>query len=96
MNASTGIRVVYSKSSSRWRDLVTQGNRELWLVLSLFVIAGLLNWLVASHGMVLVARRVGLIPKGRAGIHFLEVPTAVSERLQLWRSERMSALVPRC
>jgi ActR/RegA family two-component response regulator len=35
-------------------------------------------------------------PKGRAGIHFLEVPGAVSGRLQLWLSERMSALVPRC
>jgi len=53
MNASTGIKVVYAKSSSRWMDRVTQVNRELWLVLSLFVIAGLLNWLVASHGMVL-------------------------------------------
>jgi hypothetical protein len=48
MNASTGIRVVYSKSSSRRMDRVTQVNRELWLVLSLFVIAGLLNWLVAG------------------------------------------------
>jgi len=53
MNASTGIKVVYAKSSSRWMDRVTQVNRELWLVLSLFVLAGLLNWLVASHGMVL-------------------------------------------
>ena len=53
MNASTGIRVAYTKSNSRWMDRVTQVNRELWLVLSLFVIAGLLNWLVASHGMVL-------------------------------------------
>ncbi len=44
MNASTGIKVVYAKSSSRWMDRVTQVNRELWLVLSLFVIAGLLNW----------------------------------------------------
>ena len=35
-------------------------------------------------------------PKGRAGIHFLEVSGAVSERLQLWLSERMSELVPRC
>jgi hypothetical protein len=33
-------------------DRVTQVNRELWLVLSLFVTAGLLNWLVASHGIV--------------------------------------------
>ena len=28
-------------------------NQELWLVLSLLVIAGLLNWLVASHRMIL-------------------------------------------
>jgi hypothetical protein len=34
-------------------DRVTQVNRELWLLLSLFVIAAMLNWLVASHGMVL-------------------------------------------
>jgi hypothetical protein len=27
-------------------------NQELWLVLSLFVIAGLFNWLVASHRMI--------------------------------------------
>ena len=35
-------------------------------------------------------------PKGRTGIHFLEVPQVVSERLQLWLSERMAELVPRC
>jgi len=35
-------------------------------------------------------------PKGRAGIHFVDVSGAVSERLQLWLSERMSELVPRC
>jgi hypothetical protein len=34
MNASTGIGVAYTKSSSRWMDRVTQVNRELWLVLS--------------------------------------------------------------
>ncbi len=28
-------------------------NQELWLILSLFVIAGLFNWLVASHHMIL-------------------------------------------
>src|SRR5713226_8729115 len=53
MNVSTGIRAGYTKSSSRWMDRLTEVNRELWLVLSLFVIAGLLNWLVASHGMLL-------------------------------------------
>lgn len=32
---------------------LTEVNRELWLVLSLFVIAALLNFLVAAHGMIL-------------------------------------------
>lgn len=36
-----------------WLAQVTDVNRELWLVLSLFVIAGLLNWLIESHGMIL-------------------------------------------
>ena len=31
---------------------VAQVNQELWLVLSLFVIAGLINWLVASHRLI--------------------------------------------
>ena len=35
-------------------------------------------------------------PRGRTGIHFLEVPEEASERLQLWLSERMTELVPRC
>jgi putative nucleotidyltransferase with HDIG domain len=37
----------------RWLEQIADVNRELWLLLSLFVIAGLLNWLVAAHGMVL-------------------------------------------
>ncbi len=53
MNASTGISLASTKTSARWMDRVAQVNRELWLLLSLFMIAGLLNWLVASHGMVL-------------------------------------------
>src|SRR5712692_8171477 len=53
MNVSPEIQLAYTKSSSRWMDRLTDVNRELWLVLSLFVIAGMLNWLVASHGMVL-------------------------------------------
>jgi len=36
-------------SSALW---LAQVNRELWLVLSLFVIAGLINWLVASHRLI--------------------------------------------
>jgi hypothetical protein len=35
-------------------------------------------------------------PKGRAGIIFQEVPSKLSQRLQLWLSERMTELVPRC
>jgi putative nucleotidyltransferase with HDIG domain len=34
-------------------EYVKDVNRELWLVLSLFVIAGIVNWLVKSNGMLL-------------------------------------------
>jgi putative nucleotidyltransferase with HDIG domain len=34
-------------------EKLSEVNRELWLLLSLFLIAGLLNWLVASRGMIL-------------------------------------------
>ena len=40
-------------TESRWLARIAEVNRELWLLLSLFAIAGLLNWLVADHGMVL-------------------------------------------
>ncbi len=53
MDATTEIRMLSVKASPRWMDRLAEVNRELWLVLSLFVIAGLLNWLVASHGVVL-------------------------------------------
>jgi putative nucleotidyltransferase with HDIG domain len=36
-----------------WLKLIMEANRELWLLLSLFVIAALLNWLMASQGMIL-------------------------------------------
>jgi len=36
-----------------WMDRITTVNRELWLLLSIFGIGALLNWVVASHGMVL-------------------------------------------
>ncbi len=32
---------------------LAQVNQELWLVLSLFIIAGLVNWLVASHRLII-------------------------------------------
>jgi response regulator RpfG family c-di-GMP phosphodiesterase len=35
-------------------------------------------------------------PKGRTGIHFVEVQGRVAERLQLWLGDRMTELVPRC
>jgi putative nucleotidyltransferase with HDIG domain len=38
---------------SQWLEKLAEVNRELWLLLSLFIVAGLLNWLVASHGMIL-------------------------------------------
>jgi putative nucleotidyltransferase with HDIG domain len=40
-------------SKSRFKVGLAKINQELWLVLSLFVIAGLFNWLVASHRMIL-------------------------------------------
>src|SRR6202049_3856049 len=40
-------------SRSKFTVGLSRINQELWLVLSLFVIAGLFNWLVASHRMIL-------------------------------------------
>jgi putative nucleotidyltransferase with HDIG domain len=42
-----------SRPKSGLKGAVARINQELWLVLSLFVIAGLFNWLVASHRMIL-------------------------------------------
>jgi putative nucleotidyltransferase with HDIG domain len=42
-----------SADKSRFKVGLATINQELWLVLSLFVIAGLFNWLVASHRMIL-------------------------------------------
>ena len=39
-------------ASSKFKARLAQVNQELWLVLSLFVVAGLMNWLVASHRMI--------------------------------------------
>ncbi len=38
---------------SEWLQRIGDANRELWLLLSMFVIAALLNWMVASHGVIL-------------------------------------------
>ena len=40
-------------SKSRFKVGLAKINQELWLVLSLFIIAGLFNWLVASRRMIL-------------------------------------------
>ena len=40
-------------SISKFKTGLSRINQELWLVLSLFVIAGLFNWLVESHRMIL-------------------------------------------
>src|SRR5450631_3613747 len=53
MNANTGMRALPVRAANGWMVRLADVNRELWLLLSLFMIAGLLNWLVASHGMVL-------------------------------------------
>lgn len=42
-----------SDVTSKFKTGLARINQELWLVLSLFVIAGLFNWLVASHRMIL-------------------------------------------
>src|ERR1700683_4096980 len=38
---------------SRFKVALARINQELWLVLSLFVMRGLFNWVVASHRMIL-------------------------------------------
>ena len=53
MDTSRKIHALSANPISGWMDRLAEVNRELWLVLSLFVIAGMLNWLVASHRMVL-------------------------------------------
>src|SRR5436305_8181681 len=50
-NKVTGPEIAAGRSP--WLNKLAEVNRELWLILSLFIIAGLLNWLVASHGMIL-------------------------------------------
>jgi putative nucleotidyltransferase with HDIG domain len=40
-------------AKSRFKVGLATINQELWLVLSLFVLAGLFNWMVASHRMIL-------------------------------------------
>jgi putative nucleotidyltransferase with HDIG domain len=47
------LAVDASASKSKFKTSLARINQELWLVLSLFVIAGLFNWLVASHRMIL-------------------------------------------
>ena len=42
-----------SSEESKFKLALARINQELWLVLSLFIIAALFNWLVASHRMIL-------------------------------------------
>jgi Tfp pilus assembly protein PilZ len=42
-----------SDLTSNFKGGLTRINQELWLVLSLFIIAGRFNWLVVSHRMIL-------------------------------------------
>jgi hypothetical protein len=53
MDLRTTLRATPAKAAPPWIERLSRVNRELWLVLSLFVIAALLNWLVESHRMVL-------------------------------------------
>ncbi|HYL16221.1 MAG TPA: HD-GYP domain-containing protein [Terriglobales bacterium] len=53
MSATKSVPDRSPKSGPRWLEKLADVNRELWLLLSLFIIAGVLNWLVASRGMVL-------------------------------------------
>ena len=48
-----GLAADAPDSKSKFKVGIATINQELWLVLSLFVIAGLFNWLVASHRMIL-------------------------------------------
>jgi len=41
-----------SDGDSNFKFNLARVNQELWLVLSLFIIAGLINWLVASHRLI--------------------------------------------
>jgi putative nucleotidyltransferase with HDIG domain len=50
-NTVTGSEITTGRSE--WLTKLAEVNRELWLLLSLFIIAGILNWLVASRGMIL-------------------------------------------
>lgn len=50
-NTVTGAEITTGRSE--WLTKLAEVNRELWLLLSLFIIAGILNWLVASRGMIL-------------------------------------------
>jgi putative nucleotidyltransferase with HDIG domain len=48
-----GIPADSRNAESKLKAAVARINQELWLVLSLFIIAALFNWLVASHRMIL-------------------------------------------
>lgn len=49
----SGIAGSSPDTESKFKLALARINQELWLVLSLFIIAALFNWLVASHRMIL-------------------------------------------
>lgn len=53
MSEKTNGPAVWVRSKSQLRQRLAQVNQELWLVLSLFIVAGLLNWLMDSGRMIL-------------------------------------------
>lgn len=53
LGRSSSVAGSSGEVESKFKLAVARINQELWLVLSLFVIAALFNWLVASHRMIL-------------------------------------------
>lgn len=51
--ATSALDTGWPRSRTTWADRLAVVNRELWLVLSLFVIAAVLNWTIAAHSMIL-------------------------------------------
>lgn len=49
----SGVAGSSPDTESKFKLALARINQELWLVLSLFIIAALFNWLVASHRMIL-------------------------------------------
>jgi putative nucleotidyltransferase with HDIG domain len=50
---STALQSLDSRTDVRWMHKLAEVNRELWLILSLFVISALINWVLSGHGVIL-------------------------------------------